>query len=78
MVDGVIRKIIDATFTKTSALLHTLWFGFWFAKSLSVGLLTNVVSLEAIYLAIFIGYIQKKHVKSGERHHDILRRLLGE
>lgn len=34
--------------------LHALWFGFWFLFHCDVSLLTNIVSLEAIYLCIFL------------------------
>lgn len=37
-----------------SLVIHTLWFIGWFADKSSVNLLTNIVSLEAIYLAIFL------------------------
>jgi uncharacterized membrane protein len=46
-------------FTPVSALLHTIWFIVWFAAGLSINLLTLVVSLEAIYITLFIGLGQK-------------------
>jgi uncharacterized membrane protein len=46
-------------FTPISALLHTVWFVVWFAAGLSINLLTLVVSLEAIYITLFIGLGQK-------------------
>jgi uncharacterized membrane protein len=46
-------------FTPVSALLHTIWFVTWFVAGLSINLLTLVVSLEAIYITLFIGLGQK-------------------
>lgn len=34
--------------------IHTVWFVVWFAFGLSVDVLTNVVSLEAIFMCIFL------------------------
>jgi ABC-type proline/glycine betaine transport system permease subunit len=56
-VHGTIRFI----FSKTSVLTHTIWFGYWFTAHLDVALLTNIVSLEAIYIGVFIGIQQLKH-----------------
>jgi len=42
-------------FTPLSALLHTVWFVLWFALGLSINVLTMIVSLEAIYITLFIG-----------------------
>ena len=52
-------KIGNLLFTPLSALLHTIWFIVWFAAGLSINLLTLVVSLEAIYITLFIGLGQK-------------------
>ena len=40
-------------------LLHTIWFIAWFALGLDINLLTLIVSLEAIYITLFIGLGQK-------------------
>lgn len=48
-------------FNKVSAVLHTVWFGAWFALGLDINTLTLIVSLEAIYLSIFIG-ISSQHI----------------
>ncbi len=40
--------------------LHTLWFMLWFVLRLDVSLLTNIVSLEAIGLAILIMMSQSR------------------
>jgi uncharacterized membrane protein len=58
-VQTVSVKLGDLLFTPISALLHTIWFVVWFAAGLSINLLTLVVSLEAIYITLFIGLGQK-------------------
>ena len=49
----------NVLFTPVSALLHTVWFIAWFALGLDINLLTLIVSLEAIYITLFIGLGQK-------------------
>ena len=58
-VQTVSVKLGDLLFTPLSALLHTVWFVLWFTLGLSINLLTLVVSLEAIYITLFIGLGQK-------------------
>jgi uncharacterized membrane protein len=58
-VQTVSVKLGDLLFTPASALLHTVWFAAWFAAGLSINLLTLIVSLEAIYITLFIGLGQK-------------------
>jgi hypothetical protein len=58
-VQTVSVKIGNLLFTPLSALLHTIWFVVWFVAGLSINLLTLVVSLEAIYITLFIGLGQK-------------------
>lgn len=58
-VQTVSVKLGNLLFTPLSALLHTVWFVVWFAAGLSINLLTLVVSLEAIYITLFIGLGQK-------------------
>jgi uncharacterized membrane protein len=58
-VQTVSIKVGNLLFTPASALLHTIWFIVWFAAGLSINLLTLVVSLEAIYITLFIGLGQK-------------------
>jgi uncharacterized membrane protein len=58
-VQTVSIKVGNLLFTPLSALLHTIWFVVWFAAGLSINLLTLVVSLEAIYITLFIGLGQK-------------------
>jgi hypothetical protein len=66
-------KIGDLLFTPLSALLHSVWFTVWFAAGLSVNLLTMVVSLEAIYITLFIGLgqnLQAKRDKVAQEQRD--------
>ena len=58
-VQTVSVKLGDLLFTAASALLHTIWFVAWFALGLDINLLTLIVSLEAIYITLFIGLGQK-------------------
>jgi uncharacterized membrane protein len=58
-VQTVSVKLGDLLFTPLSALLHTLWFIAWFSLGLDINLLTLIVSLEAIYITLFIGLGQK-------------------
>jgi uncharacterized membrane protein len=58
-VQSVSVTLGNLLFTPLSALLHTVWFVVWFAAGLSINLLTLVVSLEAIYITLFIGLGQK-------------------
>ena len=58
-VTTVSVRLGNILFTPASALLHTIWFIVWFAAGLNVNLLTLVVSLEAIYITLFIGLGQK-------------------
>lgn len=58
-VQTVSVKLGDMLFTPVSALLHTVWFITWFVLGLDINLLTLIVSLEAIYITLFIGLGQK-------------------
>ena len=58
-VQTVSVKLGDLLFTAASALLHTIWFVAWFVLGLDINLLTLIVSLEAIYITLFIGLGQK-------------------
>ena len=66
-------KIGDLLFTPLSALLHTVWFVVWLVAGLSINLLTLVVSLEAIYITLFIGLgqsLQAKRDKVAQEQRD--------
>ena len=67
-VQTVSVKLGDLLFTPISALLHTVWFAAWFALGLDINLLTLIVSLEAIYITLFIGLGQKLQDKRAVIH----------
>ncbi len=56
-------KAADILFTPLSALAHTTWFVLWFALGLDINVLTLIVSLEAIYITLFIGLGQNLSAK---------------
>jgi uncharacterized membrane protein len=56
-------KAADILFTPLSALAHTTWFVLWFALGLDINVLTLIVSLEAIYITLFIGLGQNLETK---------------
>jgi uncharacterized membrane protein len=58
-VQTVSIRLGNMLFTPISALLHTIWFTVWLALGLDINLLTLMVSLEAIYITLFIGLGQK-------------------
>jgi len=66
--DSWIDKVLELVFSKPSLLLHTVWFVYWFGAHLDVSLLTNIVSLEAIYLGALIGIQQIKHTRHLKTH----------
>src|SRR3954451_7368004 len=66
-------KIGDLLFTPLSALIHSIWFATWLIAGLSINLLTLVVSLEAIYITLFIGLgqsLQAKRDKVAQEQRD--------
>lgn len=69
--DKAITTTLSAVFSKPSLLLHTLWFIWWFLAGYGVNLLTNIVSLEAIYVGVLIGIQQLHHHKE---HMSVLRK----
>lgn len=58
MKDNLIKKIIDVVVwflgSWWGVIFHTIWFILWFVFDLPVHILTNIVSLEAIYIGIFL------------------------
>jgi uncharacterized membrane protein len=72
-VQKVSVKAADVLFTPASALVHTVWFAAWFAFGLNINLLTLIVSLEAIYITLFIGLgqnLQAKRDKVAQEQRD--------
>ena len=65
-IQTVSVQLGNLLFTPISALLHTIWFVTWFALGLDINLLTLIVSLEAIYITLFIGLGQKLQDKRSQ------------
>ena len=68
MTDKLIDGVLKAVFSTPSLYLHTLWFAIWFGLQLDINLLTNIVSLEAIYIGIFVGIQQIGHHEVIKQH----------
>lgn len=64
----MLAKLIDLYFSPVSVIVHSIWFTTWFACGGDVSLLTNIVSLEAIYSCVLIGMAQKAHHERTRRH----------
>jgi hypothetical protein len=54
LTDKVANWIVIAIGSTASVVIHGVWFYLWFVYKLDVNLLTNIVSLEAIFLGIFV------------------------
>jgi len=55
------NQIIEAIGTIYSLILHLIWFALWFIIKLDINVLTMLVSLEAIFLSIFIQMNVNRH-----------------
>lgn len=53
-LDRVSDKVANFFGAWACVVLHTAWFLLWFYLKLDVSLLTNIVSLEAIYLTMLV------------------------
>lgn len=75
----VMQNLQKILFSKTSIVIHTVWFIVWELLHLDVNLLTLIVSLEAIYITLFIGNSQqhylKNHLSLLPIIHDILTKV---
>lgn len=67
-----LRKFI---FSRPSKILHTVWFTVWFILGLDIDLLTLIVSLEAIYLELFLGDNQSDLRKSDNKQFKLIEEL---
>lgn len=54
MVEEAIGYTLIAFGSVASLLLHSAWFLLWFTNKLDVNLLTNIVSLEAIFIGVLM------------------------
>lgn len=66
-------KFRDLIFSTPSKVLHTAWFVAWFAFGLNINLLTLIVSLEAIYLELFLGDSQDDLDDKLDSHHESIK-----
>lgn len=66
----------DFIFSKWSKALHTVWFTAWFLLHLKIDLLTLIVSLEAIYLELFLGDHQDDFDDKLDAHHEAIKKQL--
>ena len=53
-LDYFAKIVTDFMGSWTGVLFHTVWFILWFVLKLDINFLTLVVSLEAIYIGIFL------------------------
>lgn len=70
-LERIESAVADFCGTRTFFVLHVLWFTFWVLKpveSFPYGLLTMVVSLEAILLSTIIMMNQRRHDAAAARN----------
>lgn len=68
------EKITEAIGTIPSLIFHGSVFVAWFVFHWDINLLTNLVSLEAIFLAIFIQMsVNRHHTTSKKTHAKIIK-----
>lgn len=53
-IEQLVAFILIACGSVASLVVHTFWFAWWFKDHLDVNLLTNIVSLEAIFIGILM------------------------
>lgn len=58
-----------------AVIIHTVWFGIWLIFRFNIHVLTLIVSLEAIYLCIFILMAQDRAEKDRERQQSRQREI---
>jgi len=83
---GIVDRVVDSISNFTGSLkfiwLHVVWFGFWVIWNLAVpagsrfdpypfGLLTMIVSLEAILLSTIIMISQNRQARQSDLHNSL-------
>jgi len=58
-----------------AVLIHTIWFALWLIFRLNIHVLTLIVSLEAIYLCIFILMAQNRAEKERDVREKMQRKI---
>lgn len=62
-------------FSWQSKLFHTIWFSLWFLLHLGINSLTLIVSLEAIYLELFLGDQNNETDVDLDRHSKLIEEI---
>src|SRR5206468_564363 len=81
LLDRVVDRVSNFTGSLKFIWLHVIWFGFWTVWNLALppasrfdpypfGLLTMIVSLEAILLSTIIMISQNRQAKQAELHNN--------
>lgn len=62
MINRTIQLLIEATFSLAVIGFHVVWFVYYLHHQTQgeASLVTNLLSWEAIFISLFIGYSQKK------------------
>jgi len=68
MEEAIAALINRWFFTLGSVIFHIVWFILWFAFHLDINLLTLIVSLEAIFITLFLGLGNKDHHEKLKSH----------
>lgn len=58
-----------------AVIIHTVWFALWLILRLNIHVLTLIVSLEAIYLCIFILMAQNRAEKERDVREKMQRKI---
>jgi len=66
-----IDRLNDFVGSLPCAVLHAVWFILWFVFHLDTSLLTNIVSLEAIFLTIFVLMSQNRQAQRDRKRDDM-------
>jgi len=68
-LDAAIDRVVnDWVYSWPSIIGHTAWFAALLVLALDINVLTAIVSLEAIYLCLFIGQGQRRHAAELTAH----------
>jgi len=70
------KNIQSMLFSKTSIAVHSIWFFIWLVFQLNINLLTLIVSLEAIYITLFIGLEQRNLHQVMKSHKPAMTKLV--
>ena len=69
MIERWLEKVVtEWVYTPISFWLHVVWFIAWFIVGLDINLLTLVVSLEAIFLCLGLGMVQRHEAEKLKQH----------